>query len=279
MVADSINVAFVIDMNYHVGVTNFGDYRANLFIPWSLPAIALSGFVLEVFVEHFYAYRIYSLSRGSPYLPAAISAVSLTSFAIGILFSAKALESIHVQGNHVQGYCIATLSCKVLCDLLITFGMVYNLLSKRTQVRRTDNVLKLLAIYSINCGALNLVFAISCLALLAKYRNALLYMPSFFIMIRLYFCSFMAMLNSRDNLRETLDGPDAVVTTLAQIKARMGTTVPCAVQVTTETSTNAAPPKILSPVKISSDSSFTDNVLAFDREKYPVSPVPGFLPV
>jgi hypothetical protein len=33
-VADSINVAFVIDMNYHVGVTNFGDYRANLFIPW-----------------------------------------------------------------------------------------------------------------------------------------------------------------------------------------------------------------------------------------------------
>ncbi|KAI9448869.1 hypothetical protein BJY52DRAFT_1309941 [Lactarius psammicola] len=60
---------------------------------------------------------------------------------------------------------IATLSCKVLCDILITVGMVYYLLRNRTQVRRTNNVLNLLAVYSINCGTLNLVFAISCVTL------------------------------------------------------------------------------------------------------------------
>ncbi|KAH9005781.1 hypothetical protein EDB86DRAFT_1135951 [Lactarius hatsudake] len=150
MLVDSANVAFIIQTNYHVNVTNFGDYQALPFVPWSLPAITLSSYILEVSVELFYAYRIYRLSRGSPYLPAAISVVSLTSFAIGIFYCAKVLEHIHGVGNRFQGLSMATFGCKV---------------------RRTNNVLNTLAIYSINCGALNLVFAISCVTLLAKYRT------------------------------------------------------------------------------------------------------------
>ncbi|KAH9005784.1 hypothetical protein EDB86DRAFT_3070761 [Lactarius hatsudake] len=282
MLIDTANVAFIIHTNYHTSVTNFGDYQALQFVPWSLPAIALSGFILEVSVEHFYAYRIYRLSRGSPYLPAAISAVSVSSFTIGILFCAKVLEYIHEPGNRFQarlflGLCMATLGCKVLCDLLITSGMVHTLLYNRTQVRKTNNVLNLLAIYAINCGTLNLMFAISCVTLLATYRNAFLYAPSFFIMIRLYFCGFMSILNSRDNLRETLHGQEGAVTTFNLRNARKGTTGPCGVQVTTQTSTNTGVPKSLPPV--SSDTSISDSVIAFNREKYPVTPVPGVLSV
>ncbi|KAH9160230.1 hypothetical protein EDB89DRAFT_924523 [Lactarius sanguifluus] len=204
------------------------------------------------------------------------SAVSLSSFAIGILFCAKVLEHIHEPGNRFQGLSMATLGCKVLCDVLITFGMVRTLLSNRTQVRRTNNVLNTLAIYSINCGALNLVFAISCVTLLAKYRTAFIYAPSFLITMRLYFCGFMSILNSRDSLREMLDGPEGIVT-FSQLNARTGSTVPCGVQVTTETCTNAGVPKSLPPV--SSDTSISDSVIAFNREKYPVPPVPGVLTV
>jgi hypothetical protein len=35
----------------------------------------------------------------------------------------------------IQKYSIPTLSCQIVCDLLITVGMVCTLLSKRTQVR------------------------------------------------------------------------------------------------------------------------------------------------
>jgi len=270
-------MAFVIHANYRIWDTNFGHYKAELFVPWSLPAIALSGFVLEASVEHFYAYRIYRLSRRSPYLPTAISAVSLASFGIGTFYCAKIVEYIHVPGSHFLGFCIATVSCKALCDLLITVGMVYTLLSNRAEVRRTNSVVNLLTIYAIDCGTLNLVFAISSLTLLATSRNAFLYAPFFFIMIRLYFCAFVSILNSRDNLRETLNGPEGVVTTLTRLSARMSTTVSCAVRVTTETSTNMAVPRSLSPVPVSSDSdaSSTGSVLAFNREKYPVIPVPA----
>ncbi|KAI0247790.1 hypothetical protein BJV78DRAFT_1242660 [Lactifluus subvellereus] len=65
--------------------------------------------------------------------------------------------------------------------------MVYTLLSKRTQVRRTNNVLKLLSIYMINCGTLNLVSTVCCLVLLVKYPGSEIYAPFFFIMTRLNF--------------------------------------------------------------------------------------------
>ncbi|KAH9021491.1 hypothetical protein EDB84DRAFT_1565272 [Lactarius hengduanensis] len=52
-----------------------------------------------------------------------------------------------------------------------------------------------------------------------------IYAPSLFLAIRLSLCAFMSILNSRDNLRETLDGPGGVVT-FTQLKVRTGTTVP-----------------------------------------------------
>ncbi|KAH9004834.1 hypothetical protein EDB83DRAFT_2558479 [Lactarius deliciosus] len=308
MLVDSANLFFVVYTTYHVGITNFGDYLSDAFKPlvWGQTAASLSAIVLDVSVQHFYAYRIYRreftsvfhlceihflpVGRGSPYLPAAIvrirnlfrasahsheqSTTSLMEFGIGILYSVKILKHVHQLGIRFQGLSIATLSCKVLCDVLITFGMVYYFLSNRTQVRRTNNVLNLLAIYAINCGTLHLVFAVSSVTLLAKYRDTLVSTPSLFIMFRLYLCAFMAILNSRDNLRETLDGPGGVVTTLTQLKARTDTTVPWGTQNTAEASTSAAIPKSRPPFSVYSDTSFSASVIAFEREMHPVPPVP-----
>ncbi|KAI9453095.1 hypothetical protein BJY52DRAFT_866112 [Lactarius psammicola] len=265
MLVDSANLVFVIYTTYHIGVTNFGDYGSNVLLPWSLPATALSAIVLEVSVQHFYAYRIYHLGGGSPYLPAAISVVSLAEFGIGIVYSTKVLKHIHEPGRFEEEFFIATLSCKVPCDVLITAGMVYYLLSNRTQFRRTNNVLNLLAIYSINCGTLHLVFAISCVTLIAKYPDTLVYTPSLFIVVRLSFCAFMSILNSRDHLRETLNGPEAVVATLTQLKVRTRNTDQWGAQDTMEASTNTAVPKNLPPVSVSSNTSISDGAISFDR--------------
>ncbi|KAI9435939.1 hypothetical protein H4582DRAFT_490911 [Lactarius indigo] len=214
MLVDSANLVFLVYGNYHLIITNFGDYEFARFTPWSEAALVLSTVVLEVSVQHFYAYRIYCLGWRSPYLPAAISLVSLTEFGIGIFYSTQILKKVHESelGNF-PGVFLATLSFKVLCDVLITVGMVYTLLGNRSRVRRTNNVLNLLAIYTINCGILHLVFAISCVILFTRLQYTLICTPSLFIMVRLSLCAFMAILNSRDNLRETLDGPGGFVFT------------------------------------------------------------------
>ncbi|KAH9075023.1 hypothetical protein EDB83DRAFT_2354848 [Lactarius deliciosus] len=105
--------------------------------------------------------------------------------------------------------------------------------------------------------------------MLAKYRNTLIYIPSLFITIRLSLCAFMAVLNSRDTLRETLDKQEDV----AMVTSR-GRIIPCSAQDTTETSTNTAVSKGL-PLSDFSDPSFSDSVIAFDRDKYPGSSING----
>ncbi|KAH8993022.1 hypothetical protein EDB92DRAFT_523788 [Lactarius akahatsu] len=143
--------------------------------------------------------------------------------------------------------------------------MVYTFLSNRTQVQRTNNVLNLLAIYSINCGTLHLVFTISCITLLPKYRDTLIYLTCIFVMTRLYPCAFMSILKS-DNLRETLDGPEGGVVTFTRLNVRTATTVPYGAQGATEANTNTAVPKSLPPASVSSGKSL--DVIVFNREKY-----------
>ncbi|KAH9040984.1 hypothetical protein EDB85DRAFT_1562588 [Lactarius pseudohatsudake] len=223
MLVDTVNLVFCIYATYLGGVTNFGDYQSILTDPWGQSAISLSAIVLGISVQHFYAYRIYRLGGGSPYLPAAISITSLTEFGLGLVYSVKILMHVHdPDPGTFEGFLLSTLIPNVPCDILITAGMVYRLLSNRTQVRRTNNVLNLLAIYSINCGTLHLVSVIASITLLAKYPDTLIYIPALFIRFRLSLCAFMAILNSRNYLRETLNGPRGVVSfTQLKVPARM----------------------------------------------------------
>ncbi|KAN0130228.1 hypothetical protein V8E53_011985 [Lactarius tabidus] len=259
MLVDTVNLVFANHTTYYLAVTNFGDYSSFQIMPWSLPAIALSGSVLEISVQHFYAYRIYLLSGRSPYLPAAISVISLTAFGMGIVLGVKGLEHIDLNGAHFRNIYIATLSCDVLCDVLITFGMVYTLFRNRTPFRSTTSVLNLLAIYAINYGTLNLVLTISSTILLVTYQDTFIYLVPLFIVIRLYFCAFMAILNSRDNLRATLDRKDIVLGTIPKFTA-LDTPGTYGVQVTTELSSNTAVSKILPPLQVSSDASSSGSI-------------------
>ncbi|KAH8997075.1 hypothetical protein EDB86DRAFT_922643 [Lactarius hatsudake] len=264
MFVDTANLVFVIYEPYRVVITNFGDYESNAFkeVSWGHSAVTLSAIVIDVSVQHFYAYRIYHLGGRSPYLPASISVVSLIGLGFGTAYSTEVLQHTHDLDRSFE-FSISSLAFKVLCDVLITVGMVYYLLSNRTQVQRINNVLNLLAIYSINCGTLHLVFSISCVTLIATSRDTLIYIPSLFIMVRLSLCAFMATLNSRDYLRETLDGPEGVVT-LTQLKVRTVTTVPWGAQDTAEAA-NKAIPKSRPPLFVPSDTSSSDSVTAFEK--------------
>ncbi|KAH9169404.1 hypothetical protein EDB89DRAFT_1908565 [Lactarius sanguifluus] len=304
---DTLSLAFCICTTYQFCVTNFGDYQSIVSHPCYFGSLRAAVRFHAEFVKQpllkghsFYAYRIYRLGGGSPYFPAAIALSSLV-----FSLSATALKHIHdPDSGHFdarfahrlmmwaavsncrsyQGLCFAGLSCKVLCDALITTGMVYYLLSNRTQVRRTNNVLNLLAIYSINCGTLHLVFSVVCLTSvqptftlclwsninsLNEVRQVSRY--AHICPVLLLHVSAQFLLNSRRYLRETLHGPEGVVATFTQLTVRTGPTVPWGIEDTTEASTNAA--VSLPPASVSSDTSLSDNVIAFDRERYPVPPV------
>ncbi|KAH9003174.1 hypothetical protein EDB86DRAFT_133178 [Lactarius hatsudake] len=101
----------------------------------------------------------------------------------------------------------AGLSIQVACDLTITASMVYYLLTRHDTVVKRANlaITTVLALYCISSGALTLVFAIACLSTFVRLTHTLIYLLFFFILVRLYSCAFMAVLNSRGRLRTSLN--------------------------------------------------------------------------
>ncbi|KAI9448871.1 hypothetical protein BJY52DRAFT_1228105 [Lactarius psammicola] len=282
MLLDTANLGFIIYATYHIGITNFGDYQYNPLKNWQQLYLPVRQSVLTNFCPQFssmcnqlFLKFLYSRSIVTYFGPFGAgnysyeqSVISLTEFGIEV----GLILDFSVQYK------------SVLCDVLITFGMVYTLLSNHTQVRRTNNVLNLLAIYVINCGTLHFIDSLNeaCQVSRCAHTCTVPLHHDSTLSLRIHVHSSdprhsNSVLNSRDNLRETLDGPEGVVTTLTQLEVRTGTTVPWGVQDIAEENTNTAVPKSRPPLSIFSNISLSDSVITFDREKYAVPPVPEFV--
>ncbi|KAH8990079.1 hypothetical protein EDB92DRAFT_2104130 [Lactarius akahatsu] len=220
-------LALVVHGFYVAGVTNFGDYLADLRAPWSLKVQSLIGIILTCSVQQFYAWRIYHLSMGRVHVPVFIVIFSLAELGLGIvylvhwkvtsqlLFLFVLLLILHSSFQYpyfdqakVQiPNLTAGLSIQVACDLTITASMVYYLLTRHETVVKRANlaITTVLALYCVNSGALTLVFSITCLATFMRFSHTLIYAPFFFVLVRLYACAFMAVLNSRSRLRTSLN--------------------------------------------------------------------------
>jgi len=153
---------------------------------------------------------IFRLSENTNiYIPLAICLLSVAELALGIAFSVRSFQiGAFAENTPSVPFGVSTLALEVISGVLITASMVYYILRQRSAIKRSNYVLNLVTIYIINSGALNLIFATACLITYVKYPKTLIYAPFFFILIRLYPCSFMSILNSRNHLRSRLKGPE-----------------------------------------------------------------------
>jgi len=207
---DTLHVALLSHGLYIVSVTNFGNYLANLHAPWSIVAQVAIGVFVTTCIQLFYAFKIFQLSeRRNIHIPFAICVLSVAEFGLGIAFTVKSFQIGEFDRNTPSvPYGASSLALEVICGVFITSSMVYYILKQRSGVKRSNRVLNLVVLYIINSGALNLIFAVACLTTYVKYPKTLIYAPFFFILIRLYSCSFMTILNSRVHLRSKLRGAE-----------------------------------------------------------------------
>ncbi|KAI0262481.1 hypothetical protein BC834DRAFT_891571 [Gloeopeniophorella convolvens] len=272
MVMDSVNLAFAIHGSYVTSITNFGDYAADARMPWSIPSIGITGMILEVFIQHFYAYRVYRLSRGTLYMPIIITLLSLTAFALGLVFCIRlVIIPFETEAHSHIRFFIATIAMQAACDIIITTSMVCYLMQNRTSVPRTNSVLNMLALYIISCGTLTALSGVTCLITISIFEHNWIYVPFYILQVRLYSCSFMSVLNSRDHIRQKFMGSDGGVITMSQLQRHSNSH-----------STNQSRPEdgphspihVATPVRPHRASTVSSNTLAFDLEKYLARPTP-----
>ncbi|KAH9005791.1 hypothetical protein EDB86DRAFT_2824889 [Lactarius hatsudake] len=174
-ILDTLQLAFVVHGFYVAGVTNFGDYLADLRAPWSLKVQSLIG------------------SRGWGCLDCWLPGKLTVSFDRSWdCFQYPYFDQAKVQVPNLT----AGLSIQVACDLTITASMVYYLLTRHeTVVKR---------VFSITCLVTKPQYTVNPSQFM-RFSHTLIYAPFFFVLVRLYACAFMAVLNSRSRLRTSLN--------------------------------------------------------------------------
>ncbi|KAJ6532152.1 hypothetical protein DFH09DRAFT_1182737 [Mycena vulgaris] len=202
---ETLSLALASHAFYFVTVTNFGDYGELGIPPWSQLVQIPVGVFVATFVQLFYAFRIYALSNKSLVLPVIIGVLAVADLGLSLVSVHKTFQVKYFsQAREDIPYFAGTLSITVACDVLIASAMVYHLLRNKTGFHKTGKAINLLVAYSLRSGAITMTFAICGLVIFVCFPTALIYLPFFFILVRLYALSFMSILNSRDHVREQL---------------------------------------------------------------------------
>ncbi|KAJ7239268.1 hypothetical protein C8J57DRAFT_1372761 [Mycena rebaudengoi] len=205
MFVDTLHLVFISMAFYESTVTNFGDYGELGVAPWSLDAQIFVGGLLETLVQIFYAVRVWLLSGRSLLMPILIVLCSFGELALGIAYTVGALRTAVFKNSAVNiPYATGSLAFGVACDFFITTSMIYWLLKGRSQFRRTNTALNTLILYTINSGLFVMIFAICCLITFLTLTTTLIYAFFFFVASRLYLCSLLSVLNSREHVRGQL---------------------------------------------------------------------------
>jgi hypothetical protein len=104
--------------------------------------------------------------------------------------------------NSLIGITCIGLGSSVVADILIAFSMCWYLYHKRTGFARTDSMIMTLMSYSINSGLLTCIVTAGVLITFSTSTNSMIWEIFFWPMGKIYANSLLAMLNSRDHLRE-----------------------------------------------------------------------------
>ncbi|TFK69956.1 hypothetical protein BDN72DRAFT_576457 [Pluteus cervinus] len=246
MVAQDVRIHnFLLDTVHHVCIT-MGTYRyfvTDYANPTLLNDTSNSGgtfyffvgticsAVLTLIAQLFFVWRLWAfsifISQFVKWVLVTIAvAASLTSFGSAIAIDHLTLSHAHTETaafmalEAVQVAFKVTLVAAIVCDVVITSGMILNLHRSRTGLRRTNEFLNFLVVLTLNTGLTMVILAI--VALVSFYVLAprvLLYLGIELILARCYVNSLLGILNSRDYLRERLNGTQFHITVQTQITA------------------------------------------------------------
>ncbi|KAI0259025.1 hypothetical protein BC834DRAFT_908266 [Gloeopeniophorella convolvens] len=146
---------------------------------------------MNTLTYNFLAHRIYCVSGGKMHIPLSIVVASLGSLGSGLAYSADNLKyrlvdqtmfsnvsaqlsprmgiSVYQVLISRQSNAISFFAFQMACDILITAGMVYYLYQCRGLIKRTNSVINILAFYSVNCGAINMICVAASLACVCPF--------------------------------------------------------------------------------------------------------------
>ncbi|KAI0656142.1 hypothetical protein C8Q70DRAFT_393599 [Cubamyces menziesii] len=198
----------IIAVYYHL-VLNYFNPASLLEGHWSTRLLTPTTGLTIILCQSFYVFRVYQVGSHFVYksLVSAAIVCMFCSFDLPGFMIAATIEGFRLSLNdfqHVSWLVSAIFGCAVLADICLTGTLVVVLLRARTGFRRTDSLIEVLIIYSINTGLLTSIFGLLCFIFAIILPGNLIYIGISVVGVKLYANSVLAVLNSRRSLSDRM---------------------------------------------------------------------------
>ncbi|TFK72649.1 hypothetical protein BDN72DRAFT_304172 [Pluteus cervinus] len=196
---------------YDYMVTHSADPLPSLFLTWSFNVRATVSFGSDFTIRMMFAMRVYKFSNKNLVPTTWIVTFSLIALGSGLFsivkgFQVHSLARLHELLNAISVIFAAT----VAADLGITISLCYLLHKSRTGFRRTDSLIRVLMMYTINTGAISVLDGSIIMGIAITMPQNFLYDIPYLPLGKLHLNSYLACLNAREAIRERFQMQDPI---------------------------------------------------------------------
>ncbi|KAI9058005.1 hypothetical protein FKP32DRAFT_1762002 [Trametes sanguinea] len=227
LILETIHTVLCMHICYYYLVLNYAKPLALLDGVWSIRILPVPTALVILVSECFFTRRVYLI--GSKYTKA-IVAITPVLMVVFMGFAAAACAEAFIRPTFagfdgVAWMTSAGFGAAVAIDALLAATLVITLHKSRTGFKRTDSLIDLLIIYTINTGLVTGVFGVLSFIFALIWPNSLIWSACNLVATKTYATSLLAVLNSRKRLTDKVseDCFDSGTINLSALKTTSGT--------------------------------------------------------
>ncbi|KAI0824342.1 hypothetical protein BC628DRAFT_428045 [Trametes gibbosa] len=202
LVLETIHTVNWIIVTYHYTITDAFNLVSILRGHWSVQLTFVITGVAVFACQSFYVCRVFLFGPRYRWLviPAVITMFGGFSFALAAGIRAFQTARYIVDLQHISWLVSIAYGFAVATDVILTGALVFVLQRARTGSKRTDSILDVLIIYTVNTGLLTSIVSVIAFAFALVIPGNLIYAAVSIVGAKLYANSVLALLNSRRSI-------------------------------------------------------------------------------
>ncbi|OCH90212.1 hypothetical protein OBBRIDRAFT_619492 [Obba rivulosa] len=200
---DTLHQVLISHAIYYYTVTMYGDPLAISIPTWSIIAHIVVTGISDLTVRSLFCHRVWRFSGRNRLITIPIFVGAVVVFVGSIIFAAKGARfGSFASFSKLSWDLYLSLGCGVATDILLACSLVILLRRCRTGFPRTDSIVHVLMIYSVNSGVLTSLCATVCFICFATMPDNFVYIAFYFILPKLLLNSLLATFNAVRDLRK-----------------------------------------------------------------------------
>ncbi|OCH89216.1 hypothetical protein OBBRIDRAFT_34286 [Obba rivulosa] len=203
-IMDTLHQVLITHAIYVYAVTDFGDPQALGIPTWSILAHIFVTGTSDMVVRSLFCLRLWKFSGKNRIVTYPIMVLAVVSWAGSIIFPIRGFIIDNFSAfSWLSWDLFMSMSANIAADILLASSLVILLWKRRTGIPRTDSIVRVLMLYSINTGALTSVCELLCLVMFAIMPANFIYFAILFVLPKLFLNAFLATLNARQDLQHS----------------------------------------------------------------------------